>query len=118
MTVHSPPSTSLGTSRSDDSMELDLLEVIKSSRKVLVVHSPPSTSLGTRRSDDDVKSCHIALSFRRIFPRRFWNVPEIPSVDLCPELWNALTVPEGVYSRPTGLYSPPSMSLGTRRDGL
>jgi hypothetical protein len=51
MTVHSPPSTSLGTRRSVDNMGLDLLEVIKSFREVLAVHSPPSASLGTRRSD-------------------------------------------------------------------
>jgi hypothetical protein len=50
MTVHSPPSTSLGTRRSDDVMKMDLLGVFKSLRNVLTVHSPPSTSLGTRRA--------------------------------------------------------------------
>jgi hypothetical protein len=78
-----------------------------------VVHSPPSTSLGTSRSDDDVKSCHIVVLFRRIFPRRFWNVSDILRVDLCPELWSiaitkCFSSPRGcMYSRSTGLYSPP-----------
>jgi hypothetical protein len=67
MTVHSPPSTSLGTRRSDDDMGTDLLEVIESLRNVMTVHSPPSTSLGTRRS---ACFCGVMLSpalFREYF---------------------------------------------------
>jgi hypothetical protein len=50
MTVHSPPSTSLGTRRSDDDIGLDSPEVQQVFKMVIMVHSPPSTSLGTRRS--------------------------------------------------------------------
>jgi len=47
MTVHSPPSTSLGTRRSDESMGLAFLEDSQVFlEKHLIVHSPQTQVLG------------------------------------------------------------------------
>ena len=46
MTVHSPPSTSLGTRRSDDNMGLDLLEIIKSLERFWWFTAPQARVLG------------------------------------------------------------------------
>jgi hypothetical protein len=87
MTVHSPPSTSLGTRRSDDDMRRVFLGSFDSFRNMMTVHSPPSTSLGTRRSDDGfMKSCYAAGLFRSISSGRFTNVTEIPRVYIRPEI--------------------------------
>jgi hypothetical protein len=82
MTVHRPPSTSLGTRRSDDDMGTDLLEVIKSLRNVMTVHSPPSTSLGTRRSawPSEIMPCRVL--FRRIFVGWFQSALAALRVDV------------------------------------
>ena len=87
MTVHSPPSTSLGTRRSDDDMRRVFLGSFDSFRNMMTVHSPPSTSLGTRRSDDGfMKSCYAVGLFRRISLGLFTNVTEVLRADVCPDL--------------------------------
>jgi hypothetical protein len=65
MTVHSPPSTSLGTRRSDDDKEMDLLEAIKSLRNVMAVHSPP------KHEPWDKARWFVRLLLVRIRPRAF-----------------------------------------------
>jgi hypothetical protein len=87
MTVHSPPSTSLGTRRSDDVVRRIFLGSFDSSRNMMTVHSPPSTSLGTRRSGDGfMKSRYAVGLFQRISPGRFTDVTDIPRVDIGLEL--------------------------------
>jgi hypothetical protein len=86
MTVHSPPSTSLGTRRSDDVVRTVFLGSFDSSRNMMTVHSPPSTSLGTRRSDDGFMKSRYAVGLFQRISWRFTDVTDIPRVDIGLEL--------------------------------
>ena len=109
MTVHSPPSTSLGTRRSDDNMGLDLLEIIKSLERFWWFTAPQARVLG----QGEVFEFLNAFSFGRCRP----NLEKPPRVIL-----------RFLYRPPWSIYSncfyrlithsPPSTSLGTRRSGL